>query len=307
MNYEIVSIYLKDGRNATGLSGKSGAAECCAGSYEPYAIMMGCQNNGDRAMMVFDLAADSKEEAVNLDKLRLLCRDGAIPVYVAGKIENIEKIKRYLGLGCEKVFLNFRSACGKKLLEEAAGMFGREKLGWYMETPEKVPENGVIPEKEVSMLLLEPAAACVKDRTKLPVLLHEEKRAVCTADNVPAHIYQSAVSWGEFKKNGDGLVPVVVQDYKNNEVLMVAYMNQEAFETTCRTGRMTYWSRSRRELWVKGLTSGHFQFVRSLTLDCDNDTILARVAQIGAACHTGHRSCFFQQLIRTDGECRQDD
>ena len=88
---------------------------------------------------------------------------------------------------------------------------------------------------------------------------------------------------------------------------MVAYMNQEAFEATCRTGRMTYWSRSRRELWVKGLTSGHFQFVRSLTLDCDNDTILARVAQIGAACHTGHRSCFFQQLIRTDGECRQDD
>ena len=205
MNYEIVSIYLKDGRNATGLSGKSGAAECCAGSYEPYAIMMGCQNNGDRAMMVFDLAADSKEEAVNLDKLRLLCRDGAIPVYAAGKIENIEKIKRYLDLGCEKVFLNFRSACGKKLLEEAAGTFGREKLGWYMETPEEVPENGVIPEKEVSMLLLEPAAACVKDRTKLPVLLHEEKRAVCTADNVPAHIYQSAVSWGEFKKNGDGL------------------------------------------------------------------------------------------------------
>ena len=307
MNYEIVSIYLKDGRNATGLSGKSGAAECCVGSYEPYAIMMGCQNNGDRAMMVFDLAADSKEEAVNLDKLRLLCRDGAIPVYAAGEIENIEKIKRYLGRGCEKVFLNFRSACGKKLLEEAAGMFGREKLGWYMETPEEVPENGVIPEKEVSMLLLEPAAACVKDRTKLPVLLHEEKRAVCTADNVPAHIYQSAVSWGEFKKNGDGLVPVVVQDYKNNEVLMVAYMNQEAFEATCRTGRMTYWSRSRRELWVKGLTSGHFQFVRSLTLDCDNDTILAQVAQIGAACHTGHRSCFFQQLIRTDGECRQDD
>lgn len=307
MNYEIVSIYLKDGRNATGLSGQSGAAECCVGSYEPYAIMMGCQNNGDRAMMVFDLARDSEEEAVNLEKLRLLCRDGAIPVYAAGKIENLENIRTYLDLGCEKVFLNFRSSCGEKLLEEAAAAFGRGRLGWYMETPEQVPENGALPEQEVSMLLLEPAAAGVKDRTKLPVLLHEEKRAVCTADNVPTYVYKSAIPWEKFKKNSDGLVPVVVQDYKNNDVLMVAYMNQEAFEATCRTGRMTYWSRSRRELWIKGLTSGHFQFVRSLTLDCDNDTILARVAQIGAACHTGHRSCFFKQLVRTDGEYRQDD
>lgn len=121
MNYEIVSIYLKDGRNATGLSGQSGAAECCVGSYEPYAIMMGCQNNGDRAMMVFDLARDSEEEAVNLEKLRLLCRDGAIPVYAAGKIENLENIRTYLDLGCEKVFLNFRSSCGEKLLEEEIG------------------------------------------------------------------------------------------------------------------------------------------------------------------------------------------
>ena len=68
---------------------------------------------------------------------------------------------------------------------------------------------------------------------------------------------------------------------------MLAYMNEEAFETTLKTGRMTYWSRSRNELWTKGLTSGHFQYVKSLMLDCDGDTILARVSQIGAACHTG--------------------
>ena len=94
------------------------------------------------------------------------------------------------------------------------------------------------------------------------------------------------------------MVPVIVQDWQTNAVLMLAYMNEEAYNTTLRTGKMTYWSRSRDELWTKGLTSGHLQYVKSLTLDCDNDTILARVSQVGAACHTGNRTCFFRPLIR---------
>ena len=93
---------------------------------------------------------------------------------------------------------------------------------------------------------------------------------------------------------------MVVQDDKNKDVLMVAYMNRQAYEKTLETGVMTYWSRSRNELWVKGLTSGHFQYVRSLYLDCDNDTILARVDQVGAACHTGNRSCFFKEIMKSD-------
>ena len=78
---------------------------------------------------------------------------------------------------------------------------------------------------------------------------------------------------------------------------MVAYMNEEAFEHTVKTGMMTYFSRSRKELWVKGETSGHFQYVKSLTIDCDKDTILAKVDQVGAACHTGNPTCFFQPLV----------
>ena len=109
-----------------------------------------------------------------------------------------------------------------------------------------------------------------------------------------------AVSWSEFKLNSDGLIPVVVQDAENNQVLMVAYMNEEAFQLTVETGRMTYWSRSRQEIWVKGLTSGHFQYVKSLTIDCDLDTLLAKVDQIGAACHTGNPTCFFQPLVGID-------
>ena len=108
---------------------------------------------------------------------------------------------------------------------------------------------------------------------------------------------QVSLTWDELKKGTDGLVPVVVQDFENNEVLMVAYMNQEAYEQTLKTRRMTYWSRSRNEIWIKGMTSGHFQYVKELRIDCDNDTILARVEQVGAACHTGNRSCFYRQLI----------
>ena len=81
---------------------------------------------------------------------------------------------------------------------------------------------------------------------------------------------------------------------------MLAYMNEEAFNTTIRIGKMTYWSRSRNELWTKGLTSGHIQYVKSLTADCDYDTILAKVSQVGAACHTGARSCFFHNIIEKE-------
>lgn len=102
--------------------------------------------------------------------------------------------------------------------------------------------------------------------------------------------------WSDLKLNSDGMIPVIVQDHQSQEVLMLAYMNEEAFCTTLESGKMTYWSRSRNELWMKGLTSGHFQYVKALMLDCDNDTILAKVEQIGAACHTGSRSCFFQKL-----------
>ena len=115
-------------------------------------------------------------------------------------------------------------------------------------------------------------------------------------------LLKAAFAWEDLKLNSDGMVCVVVQDDKNKDVLMVAYMNREAYEKTIETGVMTYWSRSRNELWVKGLTSGHFQYVQSLYLDCDMDTILAKVSQVGAACHTGSRSCFFKEMAKKNTE-----
>lgn len=93
-----------------------------------------------------------------------------------------------------------------------------------------------------------------------------------------------------------GLLPAVVQDFKNNQVLMLAYMNEESLRRTIESGTTWFFSRSRQEYWNKGATSGHFQHVKSISVDCDYDTILLKVEQIGAACHTGNRSCFFNQL-----------
>jgi len=102
---------------------------------------------------------------------------------------------------------------------------------------------------------------------------------------------------------GSGLVPVIVQDDETKEVLMLAYMNREAWLKTLETGKATYWSRSRNELWVKGETSGHVQMVKEILIDCDSDTLLLKVHQVGgAACHTGHRSCFFKRVVEGETE-----
>ena len=97
-------------------------------------------------------------------------------------------------------------------------------------------------------------------------------------------------------KDPAALIPAIVQDVSSNEVLMLAYMDAESLALTLSTGKATYWSRSRNELWVKGATSGHFQDVHSVSLDCDGDALLLKVTQTGVACHTGDRTCFHTPL-----------
>ncbi|MBN1662003.1 MAG: phosphoribosyl-AMP cyclohydrolase [Deltaproteobacteria bacterium] len=101
----------------------------------------------------------------------------------------------------------------------------------------------------------------------------------------------------DFTKD-NGLIPVIVQDDETKDILMLAYMNREAWLKTLETGKATYWSRSRKQLWVKGETSGNMQMVKEICIDCDEDTVLLKVDQIGgAACHTGYRSCFYRKLV----------
>ena len=98
------------------------------------------------------------------------------------------------------------------------------------------------------------------------------------------------------KFDKDGLIPAIIQDYKTGQVLMLAYMNNQSLKRTLRMKKTCFWSRSRRAYWVKGATSGHFQFIKAIYYDCDMDTLLIKVRQVGVACHTGNRSCFYRRI-----------
>ncbi len=116
-------------------------------------------------------------------------------------------------------------------------------------------------------------------------ILNEVKDGVCNGKNLDDFFAKSV------------LVPAIIQSEGDSEVLMLGYMNRESLELTITTGKTWFYSRSRRKLWNKGETSGHFQFVKEIRYDCDDDTLLIRVEQVGAACHTGNRSCFYRKLI----------
>lgn len=104
----------------------------------------------------------------------------------------------------------------------------------------------------------------------------------------------------DFSKSDDGLIPAIAQDEKSGEILMLAYINEEAWQKTLETGKAHYWSRSRQQLWLKGESSGNVQLIREITVDCDMDTVVYKVEQLGgAACHKGYRSCFYR---RVDGD-----
>ena len=106
----------------------------------------------------------------------------------------------------------------------------------------------------------------------------------------------------DLKYNDDGLIPAIVQDHENGQVLMMAWMNRESLQRTIDTGRCTYWSRSRQSFWIKGETSGHTQAVKNISIDCDLDTLLIQVEQVGAACHDNFRTCFYRDV--QNGELR---
>ena len=199
-------------------------------------------------------------------------------------------------------------AYGKKLKEAGAGellLLHYDRLDDYPEQVQKIKREVGLPViassysmegEEIAQLLTLTGAETMSLYNLQQHDVMQIKQA-CKAAGVPVNLFESSMSFDEFTVDEKGLIPCIVQDYKSDEVLMMAWMNRESFEQTVQTGRMTYFSRSRQQLWVKGETSGHFQFVKSLSIDCDKDTLLAKVSQIGAACHTGNRSCFYTPLI----------
>ena len=324
-------IFIRDGKAVSGLSDdepwEGGNAAELAQHYS---------NHGADEIVVFDLSEDdtSHEESLLLIKEISRCVD--IPIAGGGNVRRMEDVKKLIYAGCRKAFLNFSKPENVELLPEVSRRFGKEKIAVCAGSLTELFANKEAIETYADEVLLLADSVHVNEACKavsvpvMPVVVRadsggilnllgvENVSGVCARalserstdfmglkllakeKGIPVNTFESSMRWAEFKTNENGLVPVVVQDYKTMKVLMAAYMNREAFENTIRTGKMTYWSRSRNELWVKGLTSGHFQYVRQLSIDCDNDTILAKVVQIGAACHTGNKSCFYRDLVKKD-------
>ena len=293
-------------------------------------------NNADE-LIVYDMSDGDAEHEEALDIIKAICNEAEIPVIGAGNVKRMEDIKKLLYAGCKKAALNYSKQGNVEITEEVSLKFGRDKIVACVTEGDTITSNESLLEEYVSELILvrEKELKDVIAVSRFPVIVSIPEvsldkllellaksnicgisghainenakellaiKALCQSNGIAVNTFDAMVRWEEFKLNADGHVPVVVQDYKTDEVLMVAYMNEEAYRMTLKTGRMTYYSRSRQELWIKGETSGHYQYVKSLTADCDMDTILARVSQIGAACHTGAHSCFFNEIIGREYE-----
>ncbi len=293
-------------------------------------------NNGIDKIYLFDLSDNDEEHELNLHTMKEINRVAEIPVYAGGNINRLEDIKKILYTGCKKAILNPVKDITAQLAKEGALRFGRDKLAMSIHNVDLFFKQKADVEGNISeIIVLEPhLTGTIGNVTDMPysiimgdmdfesikeILISEETiQGISSASiskedanvmglkeflggqGIPTGHLENALDWSEFKLGQDGLIPVIVQDHKTNEVLMLAYMNEEAFYTTLSLGKMTYYSRSRRELWIKGMTSGHFQYVKSLSIDCDKDTILAKVSQVGAACHTGNRTCFFTDLVKAE-------
>lgn len=290
-------------------------------------------DRGADALLILDCSADDTGHDEVIGEIKEIYRKVDLPVIAGGNIKRLEDVKKLLYAGCDKALLELSNESHRALLPEASKRFGKEKIAVSADDLESLQKHRADIQEYASLVVYygsEDAAAVERNMAApwiifmtidvegaIPAYLKQsgltgvssvslsrdtvdymQLKEQFRAGGYSMNVMESAIAWEEFRLNGDGLIPVVVQDYRTDQVLMLAYMNEEAFQMTLRTGKMTYWSRSRKELWVKGLTSGHFQYVRSLSADCDKDTILARVSQVGAACHTGEISCFFNELVK---------
>ena len=330
-NYKkfIPCIYLLNEKAVAGIKNTSVISENPAELARFYA-----ENNADE-LIVFDLSTDDASHEASLDMLKIICKEAQIPVIGAGNVRRMEDIKKLLYAGCMKAALNYSKESNIAITEEVSLKFGKDKIvACVMDDSDITGNEAVLEEFVHSVILLNERTikqAVSLSRRPLIVSLPEvsldkiiellsceniegitgpavnanarelmDIKDLCAGNGVAVRTFEPVVKWDELKKNSDGLVPVIVQDYKTREVLMMAYMNEEAYLSTLKSGRMTYYSRSRACQWLKGETSGHFQHVKEMTAGCDKDTILARVSQIGAACHTGNYSCFFNEIMKKE-------
>lgn len=286
--------------------------------------------NLDEILIFMDALTDEEKE-VQIALLKQIAAASEIPVTAVFHISRTEDVKKLLYANAKKVVLNISEPSNVDMLKEVSDRFGIGKIAVCADNYDDFPAvkelaegyacelycfdsmnvagveamtslkavvslKNVFLDKLMDTLASDSVCGVCGDVVDGSINEINSVKSLCIERNIDVSAFVPAIKWNELKLNSDGLVPVIAQDYKTNEVLMMAYMNEEAFNATLKTGRMNYYSRSRQSQWEKGETSGHFQYVKSMFADCDKDTLLVKISQIGAACHTGNRSCFFNEI-----------
>ena len=324
----VATLYLKNGK----------AVKSTKDFTEIEDVYQLCQmynDSGVDKIVILDLSTDDDEHEKNINTIKNINRNLEIKVCAGGNINRIEDIKKLLYAGCMQVMLNAAKKSSIGLAEEASQRFGKDRIVLSVHNVDFIYKHkSDIEETFHELYILDTKILdAIDNLSDIPYVVNTDSleysdilfllsrknirgitgpllnnpktdimklKSELSADGIKMDNFAPDLEWSNLKPNVDGLVPVIVQDYRTDEVLMLAYMNEESFNCTINCGKMTYYSRSRQQLWLKGETSGHYQYVKSLTADCDFDTILAKVSQVGVACHTGNPTCFFNNIVKKD-------
>lgn len=325
----VATIYLKNGKAVK--SPKDYKEPCDAIN-----LASRYNDSGVDKIFLIDLSDDENEHLTNIKTIRNINRSIDVKTAAGGNIKRLDDVKLYFFAGCLEVVLNGGKQDTLELVKEAANRFGKDRILVSVDNVNfAFKTRDYIKDCVHELILMDSDLATgIENITSTPYILRLDDydldkitellksesirgiygdfindyntdimqlKSTLSDRGISMDNFEPKLHWSDLKTNSDGLVPVIAQDYQTGQVYMLAYMNEEAFDTTIRIGKMTYWSRSRQELWTKGLTSGHIQYVKSLTADCDYDTILAKISQVGGiACHTGAPSCFFNNIIKKE-------
>lgn len=292
-------------------------------------------DRGADELIVFDLSDTDEEHEEAIAIMKRMNRMIGIPIVAGGNIRRMEDVEKVLDTGAKRVILNFSKPESVKLIKEVKNQYGKEKIAVSLNDFDtlfkqqhlidecsssiifmhRLDLNSVVSiteiphvivtdtmeESEILRILKSPGVKGVSGRfVSQPDLDFYGFKEQCTKENIKMTSFETSMEFSEFQVGSDGLLPVVVQNYKTGEVLTMAYMDKEAFDTTVKTGKMTYYSRKNRQIVIKGDEGGNPQYVKSMSVDCDKDTLLAKVEQNGCSCSTGSTSCFSQQIVGTD-------
>ena len=325
----VATIYLKEGKAVASLTDHTVTHDDVIELAKLY------NDSGIDKIMIFDLSVDDEEHEANINTIKNINRNIELKTCAGGNINRMEDIKKFFYAGCLQVVVNGSKPNSIELAEEASKRFGKDRILVSVDNVDFIfkNQNKMNDLFHELLVLNQDVIDAIESMTDVPYVVKMEEcdserivsilqrkkvrgitgsfinspqtdimemKSQLSVSGIKMDNFEPALKWVDLKKNSDGLVPVIAQDYRTDEVLMLAYMNEEAFLTTINLGKMTYWSRSRNELWTKGLTSGHIQYVKSLTADCDYDTILAKVSQVGVACHTGSETCFFNEIVKKE-------